>query len=30
MHVQSGCFAQKTYCFFDVLVAVAVVFVKAP
>ena len=25
MHVQSCCFAYKTYCFFDVLVAVRVV-----
>ena len=30
MHVQSWCFAQQTYCFFDVLVAVAVVVAKAP
>ena len=29
MHVQSCCFASSTYCFFDVLVAVAVVVVKA-
>ena len=25
MHVQSCCFAHKTYCFFDVLVAVRVI-----
>ena len=30
MHVQSCCFADQTYCFFDVLVAVAVVLAKAP
>ena len=30
MHVQSCCFAQQTYCFFDVLIAVAVVVAKAP
>ena len=32
MHVQSCCFANQTYCFFDVLVAVAVAVVvaKAP
>ena len=30
MHVQSCCFAYQTYCFFDVLVAVAVVVAKAP
>ena len=27
--MQSSCFADQTYCFFDVLVAVAVVVVKA-
>ena len=30
MHVQSCCFGSQTYCFFDVLVAVAVVVAKAP
>ena len=30
MHVQSCCFANQTYCFFAVLVAVAAVVVKAP
>ena len=30
MHVQSCCFADQTYCFFDVLIAVAVVLAKAP
>ena len=30
MHVQSCCFAQQTYCCFDVLFAVAVVVAKAP
>ena len=30
MQVQSCCFASQTYCFFDVLVAVAVVVAKAP
>ena len=30
MHVQSCCFANQTYCFFAVLVAVAVVVAKAP
>ena len=30
MRVQSCCFAYQTYCFFDVLVAVAVVVAKAP
>ena len=30
MHVQSCCFADQTYCFFDVLVDVAVVVAKAP
>ena len=30
MHVQSCCFTYQTYCFFDVLVAVAVVGNKAP
>ena len=30
MHVQSCCFAQQTYCFFDVLVAVAVVVATFP
>ena len=30
MHVQSCCFAQQTYCFFDVLFAVAVVVAKGP
>ena len=30
MHVQSYCFADQTYCFFDVLVAIAVVVTKAP
>ena len=33
MHVQSCCFAYQTYCFFDVLLAVAdvaVVVAKAP
>ena len=30
MHVYSCCFAQQTYCFFDVLVAIAVVVAKAP
>ena len=29
MHVQSCCFANQTYCFFAVLVAVAVVVAKA-
>ena len=29
MHGQSCCFAQQTYCFFDVLVAVAVVVAEA-
>ena len=29
MHVQSCCFANETYCFFTVLVAVAVVVAKA-
>ena len=29
MHVQSCCFANETYCFFAVLVAVAVVVAKA-
>ena len=30
MHVQSCCFANQTYYFFDVLVAVRVVVAKAP
>ena len=30
MHVQSCCFANQAYCFFAVLVAVAVVVAKAP
>ena len=30
MHVQSCCFANQTYCFFAVHVAVAVVFALAP
>ena len=30
MHVQSCCFANQTYSFFDVLVAVRVVVAKAP
>ena len=30
MHVQSCCFGYKTYCFFDVLVAVAVALLKPP
>ena len=30
MHVQSCCFAQQTYCFFDVLVAVAFVVATFP
>ena len=30
MHVQSCLFANQTYCFFDVLVAVRVVVAKAP
>ena len=30
LHVQSCCFANQTYCFFDVLAAVAVVVAKAP
>ena len=30
MHVQSCCFANQTYCFFDVLAAVPVVVAKAP
>ena len=30
MHVQSCCFAQQTYCFFDVLVAAAVVIATFP
>ena len=30
MHVQSYCFADQTYCLFDVLVAIAVVVTKAP
>ena len=30
MHVQSCCFANETYCFFDVLVSVPVVVAKAP
>ena len=30
MHVQSCCFAYKTYCFFDVLVAVRVVRSQSP
>ena len=30
MHVQSCCFANQSYCFFAVLVAVAVVVAKAP
>ena len=30
MHVQSCCCANQTYCFFAVLVAVAVVVAKAP
>ena len=30
MHVQSCCFPNQTYCFFDVLAAVAVVVAKAP
>ena len=30
MHVQSCCFANQTYYFFDVLAAVAIVFPKAP
>ena len=30
MHVQSCCFANQTYCFFAVLVAVRVVVAKAP
>ena len=29
MYVQSCCFAQQAYCFFDVVVAVAVVVAKA-
>ena len=30
MHVQSCCFANLTYCFFALLVAVAVVVAEAP
>ena len=30
MHVQTNCFAQQTYRFFEVLVAVAVVVAKTP
>ena len=30
MHVQSCCFANQTYYFFDVLAAVAIVVAKAP
>ena len=30
MHVQSCCFANQTYCFFAVLVAVAGVVAEAP
>ena len=30
MHVQSCCFANQTYCLFDVLVAVVVGAAKAP
>ena len=30
LHVQSCCFAYQTYCFFEVLAAVAVVVAKAP
>jgi len=30
MHLQSCCFGSQTYCFFDVLVAVAVVVANAP
>ena len=29
MHVQSDCFASKTHCFFDAIVAVAVTVVVA-
>ena len=30
LHVQSCCFADQTYCFLDLLVAVTVVIAKAP
>ena len=30
MHVQSCCFAQQIYCFFDILVSVVDVIAKAP
>ena len=30
MHEQCCCFAQQTYCFFEVLVTVAVVVAKTP
>ena len=30
MHVQSCCFAYKTYCYFDVLVAIASLDLKVP
>jgi len=30
LHVQNCCFAYQTYCFFDVLLVVAVVVAKAP
>ena len=30
MHVQSCCFGYKAYCFFDVLIAIAVAFLKLP
>ena len=30
MHGQMGCFASQTYCFFEVLAAVAVPVAKAP
>ena len=30
LHVQSCCFANQTYCFFEVLAAVVVVCAKAP
>ena len=30
MHLQNGCFANQTYCFFEVLVAVAIVVSEGP
>lgn len=30
VHVQNLCFAYQTHCFFDILIAIAVIFAKAP